>query len=157
MQSIVSKNMMKFSELDKAQKERQMQEEATSAALAKLFDDIQARIDVVHELAVRLTHEEQEKYTIEERARLLAEFFKRRKKQLAAERVEAIRNKPPTRTQVRNMMITYLKHMDSEEESSKKQKLEEDNDVEKEELRDSMDQFRGDDVAIKFESLPPIS
>nr|GEX25423.1 uncharacterized mitochondrial protein AtMg00810-like [Tanacetum cinerariifolium] len=53
----------------------------------------------------------QEKYTIEERARLLAEYFERRKKQLAAKRVEAIRNKPPTRTQVRNMMITYLKHM----------------------------------------------
>ncbi|GJS27341.1 hypothetical protein Tco_0487961 [Tanacetum coccineum] len=49
-----------LAELDKAQKERQMQEEATSAALAKEFNDIQARIDAVHELAVRLTHEEQE-------------------------------------------------------------------------------------------------
>ncbi|GKC66166.1 hypothetical protein Tco_1098764, partial [Tanacetum coccineum] len=64
-----------------------------------------------HELAVRLTHEEQEKFTIEERATLLAEYFERRKKQLAAERAEAIRNKPPVRAQVRNMMITYLKHM----------------------------------------------
>ncbi|GKE70032.1 hypothetical protein Tco_1528104, partial [Tanacetum coccineum] len=94
-----------------AQKERRKQEEVTSAALAEEFDEIQDRIDADHELAVRLTHVEQEKYTIEERARLLAEFFERRKKQLAAERVEAIRNKPPTRTQVRNMMITYLKHM----------------------------------------------
>ncbi|GJR16389.1 hypothetical protein Tco_0799041 [Tanacetum coccineum] len=100
-----------LAELDRAQKERQKQEEATSAALAEEFDEIQARIDADHELAVRLTHEEQEKYTIEERARLLAEFFERRKKQLAAERAEAIRNKPPTRTQVRNRMITYLKHM----------------------------------------------
>ncbi|GJT05448.1 hypothetical protein Tco_0839910 [Tanacetum coccineum] len=100
-----------LAELDIAQKERQKQEEATSAALAEYFDEIQARIDADHELAVRLTHEEQEKYTIKERARLLAEFFKRRKKQLAAKRAEAIRNKPPTRTQVRNMMITYLKHM----------------------------------------------
>ncbi|GJS20674.1 hypothetical protein Tco_0449306 [Tanacetum coccineum] len=100
-----------LAELDRAQKERQKQEEATSAALAEEFDEIQARIDADHELAVRLTHEEQEKYTIKERARLLAEFFERRKKQLAAERAEAIRNKPPTRTQVRNMMITYLKHM----------------------------------------------
>ncbi|GJW41484.1 putative ribonuclease H-like domain-containing protein [Tanacetum coccineum] len=100
-----------LAELDRAQKERQKQEEATSAALAKEFDDIQPRIDVDHELAVRLTHEEQEKYTIEERARLLVEFFDRRKKQLAAERAEAIRNKPPTRTQVRNRMITYLKYM----------------------------------------------
>ncbi|GJS74661.1 hypothetical protein Tco_0707502 [Tanacetum coccineum] len=182
----------------KAQKERQKQEEATSAALAEEFDEIQARIDADHELAVRLTHEEQEKYTIEERSRLLAEFFERRKKQLTAERAEAIRNKPPTRTQVRNRIITYLKHMgkythqqlkhknfeevqklyerekkliddfkpidddsqqqaestkkrpraDSKEESSKKQKLEEDNDAEKEELRDSMDVVPRDDVAI---------
>ncbi|GKA18728.1 hypothetical protein Tco_0698643 [Tanacetum coccineum] len=66
-------------------------------------------------------------YTIEERVRLLAEFFERRKKQLAAERAEAIRNKPPTRTQARNTIITYLKHMAGEkqsEESAKRQKLE---------------------------------
>ncbi|GJV69610.1 putative ribonuclease H-like domain-containing protein [Tanacetum coccineum] len=121
----VSKNMMKFSELDKAQKERQMQEEATSAALAKEFNDIQARIDAVHKLA----------------------------KQLAAERAEAIRNKLPTRTQVRNMMITYLKHMFNskqkvlkrdksrftEEESFQDTKLEEDNEAEKEELQRKQD------------------
>ncbi|GJR10310.1 uncharacterized mitochondrial protein-like protein [Tanacetum coccineum] len=101
-----------LAELDRAQKEKQKQEEATNAALAEEFDEIQARMDADHELAVRLTHEEQEKYTIEERATLLAEYFERRKKQLAAERAEAIRNKPPTRTQVRNMMITYLKHME---------------------------------------------
>ncbi|GJS18181.1 hypothetical protein Tco_0412653 [Tanacetum coccineum] len=97
-----------LAELDRAQKERQKQEEATSAALAEEFDEIQARIDVDHELVVRLTHEEQEKYTIKERIILLAKFFERRKKQLAAERAEAIRNKPPTRTQVKNRMITYL-------------------------------------------------
>ncbi|GJW70009.1 hypothetical protein Tco_0126926 [Tanacetum coccineum] len=159
-----------LAELDRAQKERQKQKEATSVALAEEFDEIQARIDVDHELAVRLTHEEKEKYTIKERARLLAEFFERRKKQLVAKRAEAIRNKPPTRTQVRNMMITYLKHMDddsqqqakstkkrsredSKEESSKKQKLEEDNDAEKEELRDSIDVAPRDDVAIDVESL----
>ncbi|GKC62221.1 hypothetical protein Tco_1089819, partial [Tanacetum coccineum] len=100
-----------LAELDRAQKEKQKQEEATNAALAEEFDEIQARMDADHELAVRLTHEEQEKYTIEERATLLAEYFERRKKQLAAERAEAIRNKPPTRAQVRNRMITYLKHM----------------------------------------------
>ncbi|GJT40976.1 hypothetical protein Tco_0940841 [Tanacetum coccineum] len=60
-------------------KNKQKQEEATNAALAEEFDEIQARIDADHELAVRLTHEEQEKYTIEERARLLAEFFERKK------------------------------------------------------------------------------
>ncbi|GJU30576.1 hypothetical protein Tco_1174165 [Tanacetum coccineum] len=81
-----------LAELERAQPERQ-------------------RIDADHELAVRLTHEEQEKYTIEERERLFAEFFDQRKKQLAAARAKAIRNKPPTKTQVKNIMITYLKHM----------------------------------------------
>ncbi|GJV55656.1 hypothetical protein Tco_1456661 [Tanacetum coccineum] len=94
----------------------------------------------------------QEKYTIEERARLLAEFFERRKKQLAAERAEAIRNKPPTRTQQAEA-TKKRPRADSEEESSKKQKLEEDNDAEKEELRDSMDVVPRDDVAIDVESL----
>ncbi|GJZ34841.1 hypothetical protein Tco_0580658 [Tanacetum coccineum] len=77
-----------LAELDRAQKERQKQEKATSAALAEEFDEIQARIDVDHELAIRLTHEEQEKYIIKERAKLLAELFERRKKQLAGERTE---------------------------------------------------------------------
>nr|GEW31535.1 hypothetical protein [Tanacetum cinerariifolium] len=72
---------------------------------------IKARMDADHELVVRMTHEEQEKYTIKERVRLLAEYFEMRKNQLAAEKAEVIRNKPPTRTQVKNMMITYLKHM----------------------------------------------
>nr|GEX07337.1 reverse transcriptase domain-containing protein [Tanacetum cinerariifolium] len=99
----------------RAQKERQKQEEATIAALTKEYDEIQARMDADHELAVRLTHKEQEMYTIKERERLLAEYFERRKKQLVAKRSEAIRNNPPTRTQVRNRMIPYLKHMEEEE------------------------------------------
>ncbi|GKB21699.1 hypothetical protein Tco_0855622 [Tanacetum coccineum] len=51
-------------------------------------------------------------YTIEERSKLLAEFFERRKKLLAKERAAAVRNKPPTRTQLRSLMMTYLKHTD---------------------------------------------
>nr|GFC05041.1 hypothetical protein [Tanacetum cinerariifolium] len=69
-----------LAELDRAQKERQKQEEATIAALTEKFDEIQAKMDVDHELAIRMTHEEQEMYTTEERARLLAEYFERRKK-----------------------------------------------------------------------------
>ncbi|GJY20844.1 hypothetical protein Tco_0393410 [Tanacetum coccineum] len=91
--------------------ERERQEEAFKVAIAEMFNEVQARIDVDYELAARMTQEEQEKYTIKERARLLAEFFERRKKQLAAERAEAIRNKPPTKTQLRNLMMTYLKNI----------------------------------------------
>ncbi|GKD37737.1 hypothetical protein Tco_1257944 [Tanacetum coccineum] len=91
--------------------ERERQEEASKVTIAEMFDEVQARMDADYELTARITQEEQEKYTIKERARLLAEFFERRKKQLAAERVEAIRNKPPTKTQLRNLMMTYLKNM----------------------------------------------
>ncbi|GJZ32265.1 hypothetical protein Tco_0577701 [Tanacetum coccineum] len=82
------------------ERKRQREEQASIDYIANLYDKVQVRIDADHELAVRLTHEEQEKYTVDERAKLLAEFFKRRKKQLAEERAVAIRNKPPTRTQL---------------------------------------------------------
>ncbi|GJS77765.1 hypothetical protein Tco_0727646 [Tanacetum coccineum] len=64
----------------KVKKKGSRQEEATSAALVEEFDEIQDKINADHELA----------------------------KQLAAERAEAIRNKPPTRTQVRNRVIKHL-------------------------------------------------
>ncbi|GKB26459.1 hypothetical protein Tco_0865860 [Tanacetum coccineum] len=92
------------------ERERHREEQVYMDYIANLYDEVQARIDAGHELAVRLTHEEQEKYIVDERAKLLAEFFERRKKQLAEERAAAIRNKPLTRTQLRSLMMTYLKH-----------------------------------------------
>ncbi|GKA54987.1 hypothetical protein Tco_0753936 [Tanacetum coccineum] len=87
---------VKRSELDAAQI-------AKDAEIARLMD-------ASEELATRLQMEEREMYTIEERSKLLAEFFKRRKKLLSEERAAAVRNKPPTRTQLRSLMMTYLKH-----------------------------------------------
>nr|GFA31602.1 hypothetical protein [Tanacetum cinerariifolium] len=91
------------------ERERWREEQASMDYIANLYDEVQARIDVDHELAIRWTHEEHEKYNVDERAKLLAEYFKRRKKQLAKERVVAIKNKPPTKTQLRRLMMTYLK------------------------------------------------
>ncbi|GJX61536.1 retrovirus-related pol polyprotein from transposon TNT 1-94 [Tanacetum coccineum] len=60
-------------------------------------------------------------------------------KQLAAARAEAIRNKPPTKTQVRKRMITYLKHIEDVEKEQESPKSDEeaaaDYEYEKEELR----------------------
>ncbi|GKA94874.1 hypothetical protein Tco_0816912, partial [Tanacetum coccineum] len=95
-------------ELDEeARLERQ---QASLNYIANLYDEVQARIDADHELAVRWTQEEQEKYTVDERAKLLTEYFENRKKQLAEERAVAIRNKPLTKSQLRSLMMTYLKH-----------------------------------------------
>nr|GEZ21081.1 hypothetical protein [Tanacetum cinerariifolium] len=52
--------------------ETKRQKEDSKAALAELHDDFQAQIDVDHELAARLTHEEQEKFTVKERKKRAA-------------------------------------------------------------------------------------
>ncbi|GJR74308.1 putative ribonuclease H-like domain-containing protein [Tanacetum coccineum] len=99
-----------LAELEKEKEERQRQEQASMDYIANLYDEVQAKMDASEELAARLQMEEREMYTVEERSRLLAEYFENRKKQLAAERSTAIRNKPPIRTQLRSLMMTYLKH-----------------------------------------------
>nr|GEV09727.1 hypothetical protein [Tanacetum cinerariifolium] len=48
---------------EEAMIERERQEEASKATIAEMYDEVQAQIDDDHELVVRLTHEEQEKYT----------------------------------------------------------------------------------------------
>nr|GEX02395.1 uncharacterized mitochondrial protein AtMg00810-like [Tanacetum cinerariifolium] len=129
-----------------------------------------AEIDIDHELAVRLTHEEQEKYIVEERSKLLAEFFERKKKQLAKERAEAIRSKPPIKTQLRNLMMTYLKHTEDEKRirsrkkraacSSLKHKLPKKQKVNDQESKDNDKEHKkclkvvlDDDKAIDYETL----
>ncbi|GKB07157.1 putative ribonuclease H-like domain-containing protein, partial [Tanacetum coccineum] len=61
-------------------------------------------------LALRLQDEEREQFTIEERAKFLHDTIATQRIFLAEQRAIAIRNQPPTRTQLRNQMMTYLKH-----------------------------------------------
>nr|GEW35566.1 copia protein [Tanacetum cinerariifolium] len=64
---------------ENARIKRKRQEKAFKAALAEMYDEVQAQINVNHELAVRLTHEEQEKYTVEERKKRAACSSKKHK------------------------------------------------------------------------------
>nr|GEU30523.1 putative ribonuclease H-like domain-containing protein [Tanacetum cinerariifolium] len=82
----------------------------TLKELTDLCTTLSQKIDADHEVVATLTHEEQEKYTAKERSKLLAEFFERKKKQIAKERAEAIKSKATTKTQLRNLMMIYLKH-----------------------------------------------
>ncbi|GJY41998.1 hypothetical protein Tco_0429268 [Tanacetum coccineum] len=188
------------------------EELAKDAALIEQMEDVQARMDADVLIAERLQQEEKEQFTVDEQARMLLDLIAERKRFFAAQRAEQIRNKPPTRSQLRNKMVTFLKHMgkythtqlkskgfekiqklyereqkwindfvplDSEmvkdsgnkdgysqkqaesskkrpraehdEESIKKQKLEDED--EREELRACLDIVPGDDVAINVESL----
>ncbi|GJT01088.1 putative ribonuclease H-like domain-containing protein [Tanacetum coccineum] len=100
--------------LDRAQIERQRQEEATNAALTKEFDEIQAYIDADALFAAKLQQEERERereqFTIEERAQFLVEKIAAQRKFRATQRAVEIRSKPPTKTQLRNLMMSYLKN-----------------------------------------------
>ncbi|GJX11696.1 hypothetical protein Tco_0201555 [Tanacetum coccineum] len=62
-------------------------------------------------LAERLQLREQEELTDEEKAKLFMEFMEKRRKHFAALRAQEKRNIPPTKTQKRNQMSIYLKHM----------------------------------------------
>ncbi|GJZ48531.1 hypothetical protein Tco_0602363 [Tanacetum coccineum] len=56
---------------------------------------------------------EQEQFTTEQKATLFKELLEQRRKHFVAKRVEEKRNKPPTKTQQKKTMITYLKNIDA--------------------------------------------
>ncbi|GKC18573.1 hypothetical protein Tco_1020723, partial [Tanacetum coccineum] len=96
---------------DKA-KEKAKKEEEANIALIETWDDIQAKIDVDHQLAERMQAQEQEELSIEEKATLFQQLLEKRRKHFAAKRAEEKRNKPPTKAQQRKIMCTYLKNME---------------------------------------------
>ncbi|GJS93703.1 hypothetical protein Tco_0800671 [Tanacetum coccineum] len=76
------------------------------------WDDIQAKVDADYQLVERLQAEEQEQFTIKEKATLFKELLEHKRKHFAAKRAEEKRNKPPTKTQQKKTMINYLKNME---------------------------------------------
>ncbi|GJU66729.1 hypothetical protein Tco_1252988 [Tanacetum coccineum] len=104
------------------ERKRLAEEEATNAALIQDFDDIKTRMEADRLLALRLQEEEREQFTVEEIAKFLHDTIAAQRRFLAEQRVIAIRNRPPTRTQLRNQMITYLKHVENKKHSDLKNK-----------------------------------
>ncbi|GJT98429.1 hypothetical protein Tco_1093947 [Tanacetum coccineum] len=81
-----------------------------------------ARINADKILAEELQKEEREKFTIKQRAKFLHDNIVAQRKFLAQQRSKAIRNKPPIRNQLRNQMMTYLKHVGGKKHSELKTK-----------------------------------
>nr|GEX23252.1 putative ribonuclease H-like domain-containing protein [Tanacetum cinerariifolium] len=155
-------------------REKAVEQEAKNAAI----EDVQARMDADVLLAERRQQEEREQFTINEQARMLVYLIAKRKRFFTAQRTEQIRNKPPTRAQLKNKMVTYLKHMGKYTHNQLKSKSFEeiqmlnereqkwindfvpmdfevkleDDDAEKEELRACLDIVLVDDIAINVES-----
>ncbi|GJT41085.1 putative ribonuclease H-like domain-containing protein [Tanacetum coccineum] len=93
------------------ERNRIAEEKAANEALIRNFDDIKARIEADRLLAEKLQEQEREQFTIEERAKFLHDTIAAQRRFLAQQRSEAIKNRPPTKNQLRNQMMTYLKHV----------------------------------------------
>ncbi|GJQ91053.1 hypothetical protein Tco_0002192 [Tanacetum coccineum] len=123
------------------ERNRLAEEEATNEALIKNFDDIKARIEADRILAEKLQEQEREQFTIEERAKFLHDTIAAQRKFLAQQRSEAIRNRPPTKNQLRNQMMTYLKHVGNFKHSELKSKKFEDIQAMYEKIKRSTEDF----------------
>ncbi|GKB72892.1 hypothetical protein Tco_0934304, partial [Tanacetum coccineum] len=122
------------------EKKRLVEEEATKAALSNEYDFIHERLNADKILAEELQKEEREKFTFEQRAKFLHDTIAAQRKFLAQQRSEAIKNKPPIRNQLRNQMMTYLKHNfvaigSAEDERQIKEMNKESKDLEKKRLK----------------------
>ncbi|GJS98590.1 hypothetical protein Tco_0819760 [Tanacetum coccineum] len=93
------------------ERNRIAEEKAANEALIRNFDDIKARIEADRLLAEKLQEQEREQFTIEERAKFLHDIIAAQRRFLAQQRSEATRNRPPTKNQLRNQMMTNLKHV----------------------------------------------
>ncbi|GJX10691.1 hypothetical protein Tco_0200550, partial [Tanacetum coccineum] len=121
------------------------EEEATNEALIKNFDAIKARIEADKILTEKLQEQEREQFTIEERAKFLHDTITAQRKFLAQQRSEAIRNRPPTKNQLRNQMMTYLKHVGNFKHSELKSKksVEDDRLIKRMNKKDS---YKGEEI-----------
>ncbi|GJZ56349.1 hypothetical protein Tco_0611542 [Tanacetum coccineum] len=212
IQRLFEEEQTQFEKEQRIAREKAAEQETKDAALIEQMEDVQARTNADELLAERLQQKEREQFAVEEQVRMLVDLIAESKKFFAAQRAEQIRNKPPTRAQLMNKMVTYLKHIgnythtqlksksfeeiqkfyekeqkwinvfvpldsvmvkdsgkkdgdsqkqaesskkrpraEHDEESVKKQKLEDE--AEREELRACLDIVPRDDITMDFESL----
>ncbi|GKE27272.1 hypothetical protein Tco_1442656 [Tanacetum coccineum] len=98
-------------ELLEEEKIGRKKEEEANIALIESWENTQAMMEADRLLAERLQTREQEELTNEEKAKIFIEFMEKRRKHFAALRAQEKRSRPPTKTQKRNQMSIYLKHI----------------------------------------------
>ncbi|GKB22653.1 hypothetical protein Tco_0862054 [Tanacetum coccineum] len=98
-EEVALKLQAEFDEEERLAREKTKTEQEANIALIETWDDIQAKIDVDHQLAERLQEQEQEELSVKEKATLFQQLLEKRRKHFAAKRAEEKRNKPPTKAQ----------------------------------------------------------
>ncbi|GJU49390.1 hypothetical protein Tco_1218945 [Tanacetum coccineum] len=89
----------------------------------KKFNQLARDEEMARKFSKTSRRRKREQFTVEERARFFHDIIVAQRRFLAEQRAIAIRNKPPTRTQVRNQMMTYLKHIGNKKHSDLKSKI----------------------------------
>jgi hypothetical protein len=84
-----------------------LQAQKNAELTASWFEE-RAQVEADCEFAKIVHKEEQDKYSVDEKARMLKEIFDAKKKKFAAQRYAAKKNKPPTQKQRRDLMCRYL-------------------------------------------------
>nr|GEZ76421.1 hypothetical protein [Tanacetum cinerariifolium] len=102
-----------FDEEARLVKEKVEKEQEANITLIETWDDIQAKIDVDHQLTERLEAQEQEELSDVEKATLFQQLLEKRRKHFIAKRAEEKRNKPPIQAQKKKIMCTYIKNMEA--------------------------------------------
>ncbi|GJS85651.1 hypothetical protein Tco_0752192 [Tanacetum coccineum] len=149
-EEIASKLQAEFDEEVRLAREKAKKEQEANVALTEEWDDIQAKIEVDHELAQRLQAQEQEELSNVEKAILFVQLLEKRRNHFVVKRAEEKRNKPPTQAQQRKK---YFKESRSqlEQESSKKQKV--DDDKETTQLKSLMEVIP-DEEEVALDAIP---
>ncbi|GKE90592.1 hypothetical protein Tco_1571687, partial [Tanacetum coccineum] len=93
------------------EQESKKEEVESEVAIKEMYDEVQARIEADALFAAKLQEEDREEYTIEERARFLKVTIAAQSRFKAEQIGAEIRSRPPTKSQLRNLMMTYLKNM----------------------------------------------
>nr|GEU79937.1 hypothetical protein [Tanacetum cinerariifolium] len=99
--------LLEAEEQEAARLSRAQQDEEANIS----WDNIQAMMDADSLLAERLQAREMEEFSEVQKARLLVELIKKRKKHFSTLRAQEKRNKPPTKAQMRGQMCIYLRNI----------------------------------------------
>ncbi|GKB31400.1 hypothetical protein Tco_0870801 [Tanacetum coccineum] len=121
------KPLLKIDPKDKGKKKIEEEDESESESdgipeAEKKFKQLASDEEMARKIQEKWEEEEREQFTIEERAKFLHDTIAAQRKFLAQQRSEAIRNRPPTKNQLRNQMMTYLKHVGNFKHSDLKTK-----------------------------------
>ncbi|GJQ92038.1 hypothetical protein Tco_0003177 [Tanacetum coccineum] len=88
-----------------------LEEEVESNAESEGVDKAERKFDQLAKDEEIARKEERKTFTVEERAKFLYDTIAAQRRFLTQQRADAIRSRPPIRTQLRNQMMTYLKHV----------------------------------------------